>query len=98
MPVWRAKKEGVFVTGSLRSQKLNMTEGPVLGKMILFTIPVKDGKKVYADFHKSVKDYSLPFAADAKTVIMESSSGVSLKGNKVSVSGSYGYIVVKVKQ
>ena len=65
---------------------------------VLFTIPVKDGKKVYADFHKSVKDYSLPFAADAKTVIMESSSGVSLKGNKVSVSGSYGYIVVKVKQ
>ena len=25
---------------SLRSQKMNMTEGPVLGKMIRFTIPV----------------------------------------------------------
>ena len=64
---------------------------------VLFTIPVKDGKKIYADFHKSVKDYLLPFAANAQTVIMESSPGVSLTGNKVSVSGSYGYIVVKVK-
>ena len=64
---------------------------------VLFTIPVKDGKKVYADFHKSVKDYVLPFPANAKTVVMESSKGVTLKGNKVSVSGNYGYIVVKVK-
>ena len=63
---------------------------------VLFSIPVKDGVKVYADFHKSVKDYVLPFAADAKTVIMESSPGVSLRGNKLSVSGNYGYIVVKV--
>lgn len=64
---------------------------------VLFAIPVKDGKKIYADFHKSVKDYILPFAENAQTVIMESSPGVSLKGNKVSVSGKYGYIVVKVK-
>ncbi|MBR2912255.1 MAG: hypothetical protein IKC05_11620, partial [Lentisphaeria bacterium] len=64
---------------------------------VLFTIPVKDGKKVYADFHKSVKNYALPFAENAKTVIMESSKGVTLKGNKVSVSGNYGYIAVKVK-
>ena len=59
-------------------------------------VPGKDGNKIYADFHKSVKDYILPFAADAKTVIMESSPGVSLRGNKLSVSGNYGYIVVKV--
>lgn len=64
---------------------------------VLFSIPVKDGVKVYADFHKSVKDYVLPFPANAKTVVMESSKGVTLKGNKVSVSGNYGYIAVKVK-
>jgi hypothetical protein len=62
----------------------------------LFSIPVKDGVKVYADFHKSVKDYVLPFAADAKTAVMESSPGVTLNGNKLSVSGNCGYIVVKV--
>ena len=37
------------------------------------------------------------FPANAKTVVMESSKGVTLKGNKVSVSGNYGYIAVKVK-
>ena len=63
----------------------------------LFVIPQKEGSRVYADFHKSVKDYLLPFAADAKTVILEKSAGVTLKGNKVSVAGSYGRIVVDVR-
>ena len=40
MPVVWVRKEGVFVAGSLRSQKLNMTEGPILGKLIRFTLPV----------------------------------------------------------
>lgn len=62
----------------------------------LFTIPHKDGIKVYADFHKSVKNYTLPFAADAKVRILEKTPSVTLKGNKLSVNGTYGRIVVKV--
>ena len=63
---------------------------------VLFVIPHKNSFKVYADFHKSVKDYQLPFAADAKVTILEKSAGVALKGNKMSVSGNYGRIVVEV--
>ena len=62
----------------------------------LFSIPHKDGVKIYADFHKSVKDYTLPFAANAQVKILEKTPSVTLKGNKLSVNGSYGRIVVKV--
>ncbi len=65
---------------------------------VLFAIPHKNSTKVYADFHKSVKDYVLPFAENAKTAIIEKSPGVTLKGNKVSVSGNYGRIVVEVSK
>ena len=64
---------------------------------VLFTIPGKKGFKVYADFHKSVKDYVLPFAPGAKYRIVEKTPSVTLKGNKVSVAGSYGRIVVAVE-
>jgi hypothetical protein len=63
---------------------------------VLFVIPHKNSIKVYADFHKAVKDYVLPFAENAKTAILEKSAGVTLKGNKVSVSGNYGSIIVEV--
>ena len=36
----RQGKKALSLAQPLRSQKLNMTEGPVLGKMIVFTIPV----------------------------------------------------------
>ena len=36
----RQGKKALSLAQPLRSQKLNMTEGPVLGKMIIFTIPV----------------------------------------------------------
>ena len=39
-PLYGAKKEGIIVAEPLRSQKLNMTEGPILGKLIRFTLPV----------------------------------------------------------
>lgn len=62
---------------------------------VLFYIPQAKGIRVFADFHKSVKDYTLPFAADAKVTILEKTPSVTLKGNKVSVSGNYGRIVVQ---
>ena len=60
----------------------------------LYTITHPDGKKLYVDFHKPVKDYLLPFAADAEVKILERSSGVELNGNKISVSGDYGFAVI----
>ena len=65
---------------------------------VLFTIPQKKGVRVFADFHKSVKDYTLPFAADAKVTVIEKTPSVTLKGNKVSVTGSYGRIVVQTAE
>ena len=65
---------------------------------VLFAIPHKNSTKVYADFHKSVKEYVLPFAENAKVAIIEKSAGVTLKGNKVTVSGNYGRIVVEVSK
>ena len=62
----------------------------------LFVIPHKNSFKVYADFHKSVRDYQLPFAPGAKVTLLEKSAGVTLSGNKISVSGNYGRIVVEV--
>lgn len=65
---------------------------------VLFTIPQKQGARVFADFHKSVKDYVLPFAADAKVTILEKTPSVVLKGNKVSVTGTYGRLVVQTEK
>jgi len=61
----------------------------------LYVIPHKDHKKIYADFHRSVRDYPLPFEPGAKVRILESSPGVTLKGNRLSVNGNYGYIVIR---
>lgn len=63
----------------------------------LYTIPYPDGEKVYVDFHKAVKDYQLPFAADAEVKVLERSPGVELNGNRISVSGNYGFAVMAVK-
>ncbi|MBR2873366.1 MAG: hypothetical protein IKB99_07705, partial [Lentisphaeria bacterium] len=60
--------------------------------------PQKKGVRVFADFHKSVKDYTLPFAADAKVTVIEKTPSVTLKGNKVSVAGTYGRIVVQTAE
>lgn len=62
----------------------------------LYVIPHPDGEKIYADFHKPVKDHLLPFAADADVKILEKSPGVTLNGNKISVSGNYGFAVLFV--
>ena len=63
----------------------------------LYTIPHPDGEKIYVDFHKAVKDYQLPFAADAEVKILERSPGVELNGNRISVSGNYGFAVIFVR-
>ena len=62
----------------------------------LYVIPHRDHRKLYADFHKAVKAYQLPFGADEKAEILESSPGVTLAGNKVSVAGPRGFIVLKL--
>ena len=62
----------------------------------LYVIPHRDHRKLYADFHKSVRNYVLPFGADEKARIVEASPGVTLEGNKVSVSGKYGFIVLRL--
>ena len=62
----------------------------------LYTIVHPDGEKIYVDFHKSVKDYLLPFSPDANVRILEKSSSVTLDGNKISVNGNYGFAVIFV--
>ena len=64
---------------------------------VLFVIPHKNSKKVYADFHKPVKDYVLPFDTKAKVTLLECTPGVTLKGNKLTVTGHYGRIVAEVR-
>ena len=39
-PFYRAERRYITVSAATRSRDLNMTEGPVLGKMIRFTLPV----------------------------------------------------------
>ena len=63
----------------------------------LYVIPYPEGKKIFVDFHKPVRDYQLPFAADAEVKILEYSPGVALNGNKISVSGNYGFAVIFVR-
>lgn len=60
----------------------------------LYSIPNDDGEKLYVDFHQNVKDYPLPFAAESKVKILEKSPGITLQGNKISVTGNYGYAVI----
>ena len=65
---------------------------------VLYTIPFPDGEKIYVDFHQDVKDYILPFAAGAKVRVVEKSPGTTLNGNKISVSGGYGFAVIFVQK
>jgi O-antigen/teichoic acid export membrane protein len=39
-PFYRAERRYIIVSAATRSRDLNMTEGPILGKMIRFTLPV----------------------------------------------------------
>ncbi|NLF93636.1 MAG: hypothetical protein GX564_07080 [Oligosphaeraceae bacterium] len=61
----------------------------------LYTVPFPDHIRVYADFHQKVQDYELPLPLGTVTVV-EKSDGLILAGKRVSLSGDYGYIVVKV--
>lgn len=63
----------------------------------LYSIIHPDGEKIYADFHKQVKDYLLPFPEDAEVKILEKSPGTEITGNRITVSGNYGFAVISVK-
>ena len=64
----------------------------------LFPKPEKGRSEKHVDFHQDVKDYILPFAAGAKVRVVEKSPGTTLNGNKISVSGGYGFAVIFVQK